>query len=513
VVTYLSSNTAVATIVGNTVTIVGAGSTTITASQASNTNYNAAADVPQPLTVTKAALTITADNKTRVQGLINPVLTASYSGFVSGNNSSALITLPSLSTTATAASVFGTYPIIIGGATAANYTITHTNGILTVTAPLNAAPTNMALSRSDINENNSVGAIIGTLSTTDLDVGDSFSYKLVSGTGSTDNSSFSILGNELRAATVFDFEVKASYLIRIRTTDNGGLGFERLFEININDVNEAPTLAVIPNQTICYSNSVQNLVLNGISPGTESGQTTTLTVGTSNSTLISGLRIIPGTGGTATLSYTPLNTAGGTASITVTVQDNGGTANGGNDTFVRSFILTINPAVSAKVTSDKGVLISKGDLVNLTASGGTSYQWANAAGIISGQNTSLLIVKPLVNTTYRVTVSNAQGCTSIQEISLSVLDDFETIQASNIVSPNGDGVNDFWVVKNIELYPNNEVKVFTASGNLVFSRKGYLNTWDATVNSSPLAEGTYYYIVDFGNKTRVFTGFITIVRQ
>ncbi len=58
-VTYVSSNTAVATISGSTVTIVGAGTTNITASQAGNTNYAAATDVVQPLTVNQASQTIT----------------------------------------------------------------------------------------------------------------------------------------------------------------------------------------------------------------------------------------------------------------------------------------------------------------------------------------------------------------------------------------------------------------------------------------------------------------------
>ncbi|OJJ15873.1 hypothetical protein BKI52_36755 [marine bacterium AO1-C] len=58
-VTYTSSNTTVATVSGNTVTIVGVGTTTITASQAGNTNFNAAPDVTQTLTVNKADQTIT----------------------------------------------------------------------------------------------------------------------------------------------------------------------------------------------------------------------------------------------------------------------------------------------------------------------------------------------------------------------------------------------------------------------------------------------------------------------
>jgi len=70
------------------------------------------------------------------------------------------------------------------------------------------------------------------------------------------------------------------------------------------------------------------------------------------------------------------------------------------------------------------------------------------------------------------------------------------------------------VIKNLEQYPNNTVKVFDNFGNVVFSKQGYANDWDGTYNNGPLAQGTYYYIVDFGAETGlVFKGFITIVRD
>jgi len=100
------------------------------------------------------------------------------------------------------------------------------------------APTNIALSSSSINENNSINDIIGAFSTTDPDAGDTHTYSLVSGTGSTDNSSFNISGSNLRASAVFDYETKSSYSIRVRTTDSGGLYFEKQFTITINDVTE-----------------------------------------------------------------------------------------------------------------------------------------------------------------------------------------------------------------------------------------------------------------------------------
>tara|TARA_Y100000356_G_scaffold40721_1_gene31682 strand:+ start:1318 stop:3597 length:2280 start_codon:yes stop_codon:yes gene_type:complete len=104
--------------------------------------------------------------------------------------------------------------------------------------PVNDAPTDIALSSQTIAENNSIGAVIGNLSTTDVDAGDTHTYTLVSGTGSTDNASFTITGSQLKAAVVFDYETKNSYSIRVRSTDSGSLYFEKQFTISISDVAE-----------------------------------------------------------------------------------------------------------------------------------------------------------------------------------------------------------------------------------------------------------------------------------
>lgn len=128
---YTSSDPAVATIVSGNIHITGAGTVNITASQASDGFYPAAS-VTKPLTVAKATLTITADDKTKFEGLANPALTATYSGFVLGETATALLTPAVLATTAVTASAPGTYPITVNGATSNNYTISFVNGTLTV---------------------------------------------------------------------------------------------------------------------------------------------------------------------------------------------------------------------------------------------------------------------------------------------------------------------------------------------------------------------------------------------
>lgn len=80
-----------------------------------------------------AALTITADNKTRAYGVANPALTVSYSGFANGDDATKLTTQPTVTTTATTSSNVGNYPIIASGAASPNYTITYVAGTLTIT--------------------------------------------------------------------------------------------------------------------------------------------------------------------------------------------------------------------------------------------------------------------------------------------------------------------------------------------------------------------------------------------
>src|SRR5207249_3517770 len=73
------------------------------------------------LTITTAALIITADDKSKVYGATLPALTASYSGFVNGDDASSLSSPVVLSTSASASSNVGSYPVTPSGAASANY--------------------------------------------------------------------------------------------------------------------------------------------------------------------------------------------------------------------------------------------------------------------------------------------------------------------------------------------------------------------------------------------------------
>lgn len=80
-------------------------------------------------------------------------------------------------------------------------------------------------------------------------------------------------------------------------------------------------------------------------------------------------------------------------------------------------------------------------------------------------------------------------------------DDLCMLIVTEGLSPNNDGINDFWIIQNIETYPNNTVKVFNRWGSVVFESKGYLNTWNGvssrgSSNGSLLPVGEYLYVIE-----------------
>ena len=124
----------------------------------------------------------------------------------------------------------------------------------------NHSPTGMALSNDSVPENAPIGTAVGTLSATDPDLAESFTFALVSGAGDADNAAFEIDGTTLRTAAELDFETTSlfaalfgsevstfgitgigSLSIRVGVTDAVGATLEETFTITISDTNDAPT--------------------------------------------------------------------------------------------------------------------------------------------------------------------------------------------------------------------------------------------------------------------------------
>ncbi|MBA3938508.1 MAG: MBG-2 domain-containing protein, partial [Planctomycetes bacterium] len=125
-----------ASLSGGTLSLLGAGTVVVRASQAGTSIIAPAHPIDRSFTVAPAPLTITAVDQARSTGSANPPFTVTFAGFVNGDTPAVLTTPPVVTTTADASSPAGTYALVVGGASAANYAITTVAGVLTVSDPL-----------------------------------------------------------------------------------------------------------------------------------------------------------------------------------------------------------------------------------------------------------------------------------------------------------------------------------------------------------------------------------------
>lgn len=131
------------------------------------------------------------------------------------------------------------------------------------------------------------------------------------------------------------------------------------------------------------------------------------------------------------------------------------------------------------------------------------------AGISNPQTSAGLL--PSLNSNF--TFSSAQSFNKIPVAFASSLTENEPLTFFNGFSPNGDGKNDRWEIKNIDVFPDNELTILNRWGGEVFRAKPYnsFNAWDG----SGLANGTYYYLlkVNINGTPKVYKGFITLMKN
>ncbi len=143
-----------------------------------------------------------------------------------------------------------------------------------------------------------------------------------------------------------------------------------------------------------------------------------------------------------------------------------------------------------------------------------SYYWETVPAGISKfmlDDTVLFAqVFPDDDMNYKLTITGSGNCSVSDVVKVVVL------KAPNIptaFSPNGDGINDKWIIEHLESYPGCSINVFDRYGRTVYqSRVGYTKPWDGTHNGSPLPIGTYYYIIDTKTVRGIFSGGVTILK-
>jgi gliding motility-associated-like protein len=160
---------------------------------------------------------------------------------------------------------------------------------------------------------------------------------------------------------------------------------------------------------------------------------------------------------------------------------------------------------SIKTTISQADTIVCGATLTFTANstGGQppyTYNWS------SGDTTQTITVTPDQTTTYSVTVTDSCG-TPQGEAQVTITVKCE-LEVPNVFTPNGDGLNDTFVIGNLELYPNSKMIIYNRWGRKVFESDNYLNDW----GGDGLSEGVYYFVLDVPAKPDKKHGTVTILK-
>jgi gliding motility-associated-like protein len=236
-------------------------------------------------------------------------------------------------------------------------------------------------------------------------------------------------------------------------------------------IGTAPTLAVAGNRTICPGTSTSITV-----SGAGTGATYTVTGG-------------PVSGSGTTFVLTP------TTTTTYTITSAATTTSCASTTQV---VVTVSP--TAVATAGPAVATTTGQPVTIGAApvAGYTYSWSPATGLSSTTVANPTVT--LTNTTgapitqtYTLTVTNTTGCTGTASVAVTVNVD-PTLVFYNIITPNGDGLNDKLQIKNAGSYPGSTVEIYNRWGRQVFATNSYDNNTNYWGTDPAITSGTYYYI-------------------
>lgn len=246
---------------------------------------------------------------------------------------------------------------------------------------------------------------------------------------------------------------------------------------------------------------------------------------TNNLTLVQGLdtTICNGASFTRTLvsnasnfSWSPATGVGNPAGISTSLAPTSTTtytitASTLNCSLQRS--LTVTVVSGATVNAGPDAIIIEGDRYQMRATGTAgNYTWTPAAGL-SSANLLNPVASPATTTNYVLRVVTTNGCTASDNMVLTVIP--YCVKPLNAFTPNGDGINDKWLITNGNCLTSASVEVFNRYGSSVYQSNDYKNDWQGTYKGENLPDGTYYYIIKYhliNGASQVLKGNVTILR-
>lgn len=177
------------------------------------------------------------------------------------------------------------------------------------------------------------------------------------------------------------------------------------------------------------------------------------------------------------------------------------------DSGYQTITVIASPIVNAG--PDLYVLQNENTLIDATASGiDLHYKWYPPT-FLNYDTILKPICSPANDIFYTLTVTGKGGCINSSQVAIKIL---PNPNIPNAFSPNGDGLNDYWGIQYLTLYPKCDVRIFNRFGQLIFHSIGYSQPWDGTYQGQPLPMGVYCYIIDTKRQKNLFTGIVTLIR-
>jgi gliding motility-associated-like protein len=149
----------------------------------------------------------------------------------------------------------------------------------------------------------------------------------------------------------------------------------------------------------------------------------------------------------------------------------------------------------------------------LNGSGGSTYQWSNSDYLSTTVTPNPIFIANVVgNYTKTLTVwDDATGCSDDDDVVITVLPKVE-LSIPDLITPNGDGINDKWVIKYLDnIKESYVINVYARGGALVMTTSSYNQDWTGTYKDKQLPDGAYWYAIELSNGV-VYKGTLTIKR-